>query len=129
MKSPKTSRKQEPLQEQAPEVEYVLDMPRLFRDVADYSSPDFSLLFVIMFVAIAYFHETHFTYTTVAIAAWLLLQTVASVTRTDFKTDLFWNITSLLGNLLFYLFLGYLWSLVKVISLQKFLCVTNHLLR
>ncbi len=86
----------------------------LVKSLATFTSPDLSIFFVLFFIVLAYFHESHYAVTGVAIAAWLVLQLVSSVINEDFRTDLFWSIFSLFGNLLFYLFLGYCWSMAKL---------------
>ncbi len=82
--------------------------------LATHTAPDFSLVFIILFVALAYFHETHFAYASVVIGTWLAVQVASSVIKEDFRNDLFWSLFSLIGNFIFYLVLGYCWSLAKL---------------
>jgi hypothetical protein len=95
-------------------VQLLDDVRGVFQKTASITSPDLSLFFIAFFVLLAYFHETHQAYTAIVLGAWLLIQLGSFVVKDDFRNDLFWSIFSLIGNLLFYLFIGYLWSLAKL---------------
>lgn len=86
----------------------------LIRIIAHVTAPDLSLFFCIAFAIVAYFHESYFSYVAVFLSAWLLIQLISNVLDDDFKNDLFWNIFSLFGNLVFYLFLGNCWCMLKL---------------
>ena len=82
--------------------------------VATYTAPDFSLFFIAFFALVTYCHETYYLQSIVLIGAWAALQMVSLGLEEDFQSNLFWNAFALLGNLLFYLLLGYCWSMVKL---------------
>lgn len=86
----------------------------VFNTISFYTSPDFSLTFIVLFILITYFHESHFTFTGIAVCIWIIIQCISFVIKEDFRNDLFWSIFGLVGNLIFYLFIGYLWSLAKL---------------
>lgn len=85
-----------------------------FYIIARATAPEFSILFFIAFAIVAYFHESHFVYVAIFMSVWLTIQLAFNVLDDNFRNDLFWNVFSLLGNVIFYLFLGYLWSMVKL---------------
>lgn len=86
----------------------------VFNTITFYTSPGFSLPFILLFILATYFHESHFTPTGIAVGIWILLQFASFVIKEDFRNDLFWSIFGLIGNLIFYLFIGYFWSLTKL---------------
>lgn len=90
------------------------DPAEIVRTFATYTAPDFSLVFIAFFIALTYFHESHFAYTGVVVGLWIALQLVSYVIKEDFRNDLFWSIFGLIGNLIFYLFIGHCWSLAKL---------------
>jgi hypothetical protein len=85
-----------------------------FEHIASFTSPGFSLFFILFFVVIAIFHENYSAQTSVAIACWFLIQLVSYVLREDFSNELFWNILGLLGSVLVYVLVGHLWSYAKL---------------
>lgn len=102
-------------EEQDTILEFPLRSPReTLRLVARATAPELSIFFCIGFAAVAYFHESHFAHVAIFLAVWLIVQLSFNVLDDDFRNDLFWNVFSLLGNVVFYLFLGYLWSMVKL---------------
>lgn len=82
--------------------------------LAQYTAPDFSLFFLGFFLLVTYCHETYYTQSIAVIAAWAVLQVLSQSLSDDFRTHLFWNIFALAGNLIFYLFIGYCWSMLKL---------------
>lgn len=83
--------------------------------IARATAPELSLVFCLGFAAVAYFHESHFAHVSILLGVWLAVQLAFNVLdNDDFKSDMFWSVFSLLGNVLFYLFLGYCWSMVKL---------------
>lgn len=98
-----------------PDIVFDFDSPvETLRSVAQISAPDFSLIFGVFIIAITYFHEYHFTKVAVVLSVWFTVQIVAHSMNDDFKNDLFWNILTLLGNFVLYLFCGYIWSMAKL---------------
>lgn len=83
------------------------------REVADKTSPGFSLVFLLLFACLAYLHERSTFYTYIVIALWLLLQSYSLVDE-EFRKDLLWTVLGLARNVVYYLFLGKLWSMVKL---------------
>lgn len=86
----------------------------MLKNVARATAPDFSLIFVVGFLLVTFAHERYFVETASVLACWLVIQLIVITTNDDFKNDLFWNILSLVGHLVFYLFLGYVWSMLKL---------------
>lgn len=86
----------------------------IFNLVSFYTSPNFSFPFILLFVLVTYFHESHLTPMGVLVGAWIVIQFTSFVIKEDFRNDLFWSIFRLIGNLIFYLFIGYLWSMAKL---------------
>lgn len=82
--------------------------------IRDATSPDFSLYFIGLFILSTFIHESHTTGFVILFSGWILIQLVTHVLDEDFNSNLFWNIFSLLGNVIFYLFIGYCWSMVKL---------------
>lgn len=104
-------------EEQAEEVQEVLRprSPREFLEhIASFTSPGFSLFFILFFVVIAIFHENYSAQTSVAIACWFLIQLLSYVLKEDFSNELFWNILGLLGSVLVYVLVGHIWSYAKL---------------
>ncbi len=103
-----------------PPLEEEVSVPRfqspaeLINEAASFTSPGFTLFFVLFFVVIAIFHENYSAQTSVAIACWFLIQLVSYVLREDFSNELFWNILGLLGSVFVYIFIGHLWSYAKL---------------
>jgi hypothetical protein len=81
---------------------------------ADFTAPDLSLVFLVLFGAAAYFHEQHFSVTGIAVACWFVVQLASYVIKDDFKNDIFWSILALIGHVALYLIAGYGWALVKL---------------
>jgi hypothetical protein len=81
---------------------------------ADYTAPGISLGFMAVFVVTAYFHETHVASTSMVLALWAIVQICHRAMRGSLGDDLFWGIVSALGNLAFYLFIGYVWTHAKL---------------
>jgi hypothetical protein len=81
---------------------------------ADLTTPDVSLIFLLLFGVLAYFHEDHFAYTSIALLCWAALQVANYSIQEDFRSSIFWSVLGLLGNFAFYLFLGYAWSFAKL---------------
>ncbi len=96
------------------DVHIVFDTLHTVNTIASHTAPDFSLIFIALFVLLAYFHESHFAYAAIVIVAWFAVQLTASVSKEDFRNDLFWSVFSLIGNFIFYLVIGYVWSLAKL---------------
>lgn len=96
------------------EVEESVTPLDVFHTITYYTSPDFSLPFIIFFILITYFHETHTTPTGIFVGIWFIIQLASFVIKKDFRNDLFWSIFGLIGNLIFYLIIGYFWSLAKL---------------
>lgn len=86
----------------------------LIKKVAHVTAPDFSLVFIAGFLLLTFVHEQYFAETAIFLLGWIAVQLVVFTTNDDFKNDLFWNIVSLIGHLVFYLFLGYCWSMLKL---------------
>jgi hypothetical protein len=82
--------------------------------VAQYTAPDLSLFFLAFFALITYCHEAYYAQTIIVLAVWAAIQVLSQALTDDFRTNLFWNVFALLGNLLFYLFIGYCWSMLKL---------------
>lgn len=95
-------------------VEQPVQVMEVLQAAAQYTSPDLSIAFVAFFAILAYFHESYNTYTSIAILLWLVLQVASHAVKEDFRNDLFWSILGLLGNFVFYLFIGYGWSMAKL---------------
>lgn len=83
-------------------------------NVRDATLPDFSLPFIAGFLLITIFHESHATFSGCILIAWILVQLVSHVIDEDFYSNLFWNAFGLIGNIFFYLFIGYCWSMAKL---------------
>lgn len=81
---------------------------------ADLTQPDFSILFLALFGAVIYLHESYFAYTSSAVGCWAVIQLISFFVKEEHRNDLFWSILSLLGNVASYLLLGYGWSLIKL---------------
>lgn len=81
---------------------------------AQFTAPDLSLPFLAFFALLTYCHETYYTQTILLLVAWTILQVVSVALTDDFRMNLFWNVFALLGNLLFYLLIGYCWSMLKL---------------
>lgn len=102
-------------EEQDTILEFPLRSPReTLRLVARATAPELSIFFCIGFAAVAYFHESHFAHVSIFLGIWLAIQLIFNVLDDDFRNDLFWNVFSLLGNVVFYLFLGVLWAGAKL---------------
>lgn len=85
------------------------------QEFASWTRPDLSVTFILFFLALAYFHESHFGAVGSVLVTWSLLQVTAlSMHNDEFKNNLFWNLFGLLGNVAFYLFIGYCWSMIKL---------------
>jgi len=82
--------------------------------LADYTAPDFSVFFIVFFALITYSHETYYAQSLIGLCIWAGLQLFSVVLNDDFRINIFWNVFALLGNLVFYLFLGYCWSMLKL---------------
>lgn len=96
---------------QAPDAEPPLLTPEeAIRRVSSAVAPDFSFAFVGAFIFVTVFHESHPAVSAFVIILWLLVQAVGFLYDDDFQTNLVWNLIGLLGNLVFYLFIGALWS-------------------
>jgi hypothetical protein len=91
----------------------VLYVSDYLEDVISWTYPSFSFSFLVLFVALTLFHESFSRETLFAIGIWTALQIGSSAVKPDFRNDLFWNIMSLIGRVLLYLFIGHLWSYVK----------------
>lgn len=93
----------------------ILDGPKyIFKKAIEYTTPDFSLVFIVMIALGSFFHESHATATISVIAGWFILQFIGNVVDEDFKQDLFWNIIKSLSNVFLYLFIGHVWSYIKL---------------
>lgn len=85
------------------------------RTFSEATYPSMSFMFLALFVATSYFHETHFVYVGPFLLSWFILQLLNIVTEDDFhQHNLFWNFMTLLGNIVLYLIIGYGWSLLKL---------------
>ena len=89
------------------------DAVKLVARAAEITAPDVSPIFAALCIIVVVFHESHFTYTLIGIGIYLALQMVHQMLQEDFRNDLFWNIFSMVGNIVFYLFLGTVWALLK----------------
>ena len=90
------------------------DLRTAIHQAADYTAPGLSLAFLALFAACAYFHESYTGYTGIAIGLWFVLQFVNQALQEDFRNDIFWSLVSALGNVVLYLFIGYLWTHAKL---------------
>jgi hypothetical protein len=81
---------------------------------AAYTAPDFSLFFLVFFAIAAYLHESYVYQFAGIMIVWCFVQLAGKAIDPEFRANLFWSILRLIGNFAFYLFLGYLWSLVKL---------------
>lgn len=85
------------------------------RTVSEATYPSMSFMFLALFLATSYFHETHFVYVGPFLLSWCILQLLNIVTEDEFhQHNLFWNFMALLGNIVLYLVIGYGWSLLKL---------------
>jgi len=82
--------------------------------LATYTAPDLSLPFLALFALVTYCHEQYYAQTVAIIVAWVALQVASQALSDDFRINLFWNVFALLGNLIFYLLIGYCWSMLKL---------------
>jgi hypothetical protein len=89
-------------------------IPDTIQKVADYVSVDFSISFLVLFFALAYFHETRVYETSVVLLIWFALQVTGSLLRQDFRNDLFWSLLKLALNVVIYIVAGHLWSYAKL---------------
>ncbi len=81
--------------------------------VADLTAPGVSLIFVALFVVATYFHDQHFTPTTIAIGGWIALQVTGWIIREDLHSSSEW-LWSLAGKVLFYAIIGFGWAIAKL---------------
>lgn len=86
----------------------------VIKEAARITSPDLSLVFLAIFISLAYFHEAYSAQTGIVITAWLLLQLAAYALHPDFRNDIFWNLMGMLGSLLIYIAIGHAWTYVKL---------------
>lgn len=92
-----------------------LESPReYFMAIADFTAADLSIFFLIFFAAATYFHEQYYMETVTVIGLWIIVQTISSVLSVDIRNDLFWSVIGTLGQIAFYLLLGFIWSYFKL---------------
>lgn len=86
------------------------------RNVAQMTSPGTSVMFFILFATFSYIHESYTVHTFIGIAVWILLQILNRVLEEDPKVDFswWWTLWGLFGDILFYLFIGLVWTYPKL---------------
>lgn len=77
-----------------------------FVRVKEASSPDFSLPFIGVFLLLTFVHEEAPIISGTIVFLWVLIQLIAYALEEDFQANIVWNLFGLLGNLIFYLFIG-----------------------
>lgn len=82
---------------------------------SEWTAPEFSLVFIALFVVATYLHKTQFSYTAIGVVGWLTIQIASNIIQEqDGQFDWFWYFFGLLGNLVYYLVLGLFWALLKI---------------
>jgi len=81
---------------------------------AEHTAAGGSLTFLGLFLLCAYFHESFPGYVGGFMVIWVGVQVASHALRENLNDDLFWNIVGALGNVVFYLIIGYVWTFVKL---------------
>lgn len=89
----------------------VQDVHMVIDKTSEWTKPDLSLTFIIFFAIIAIFHESHFEYVAPLLASWIILQAWSLLHG---EQNIFWAFVHLFQQAVFYLIIGYLWSLAKL---------------
>ena len=93
-----------------------IDVRSIVRKAADATSPGISLIFLVTFAALAYFHESHMSYTFIGIGVWIIIQFAGRVLDEDVVVEngWWWALWGLVGDILFYLIIGLVWTYPKL---------------